>query len=70
MITGIHDRMPVILSPNDYDLWLEPEFHGQGKLLEILKPYPAEEMTAYPVSTVVNNPRNEMKGCVEAAKNF
>jgi hypothetical protein len=26
--------MPVILSPNDYDPWLEPEFHGQGKLLD------------------------------------
>ena len=66
LMNGIHDRMPVILSPEDYDLWLEPEFHGQGKLLEMLKPYPAEEMTAYPVSTVVNNPRNEVKECVEA----
>ena len=68
VMEGIHDRMPVILSPNDYDLWLEPDFHGQGKLLEMLKPYPAEEMTAYPVSTVVNNPRNEMKECVEVVK--
>jgi putative SOS response-associated peptidase YedK len=66
LMEGIHDRMPVILSPDDYDLWLEPEFHGQGKLLEMLKPYPAEEMGAYPVSTVVNNPRNEKKECIEA----
>ena len=60
--------MPVILSPENYDLWLEPDFHGQGKLLEMLRPYPAEEMTAYPVNTVVNNPRNEMKEYVEAVK--
>jgi hypothetical protein len=66
MMEGIHDRMPVILSPENYDLWLEPDFHGQGKLLEMLRPYPAEEMTAYPVSTVVNNPRNETEKCVEA----
>lgn len=66
LMEGIHDRMPVILSPEDYDLWLEPDFHGQGKLLEMLKPYPAEDMEAYPISTTVNNPRNETKECVEA----
>jgi putative SOS response-associated peptidase YedK len=66
LMEGIHDRMPVILSPEDYDLWLEPDFHGQRKLLEMLKPYPAEEMEAFPVSTVVNNPRNETEECVEA----
>jgi putative SOS response-associated peptidase YedK len=65
LMEGIHDRMPVILSPEDYDLWLEPDFHGQGKLLEMLKPYPAEEMEAFPVSTVVNNPRNESAECVK-----
>ena len=65
-MVGIHDRMPAILSPEDYDLWLEPDFHGQGKLLEVLKPYPAEDMEAFPVSTVVNNPRNEGKECIEA----
>jgi putative SOS response-associated peptidase YedK len=65
LMEGIHDRMPVILSPEDYELWLEPDFHGQGKLLEMLKPYPAEDMEAYPVSTVVNNPRNEVQECIE-----
>jgi putative SOS response-associated peptidase YedK len=67
LMEGIHDRMPVILSTEDYDLWLAPDFHGQTKLLEMLKPYPAEEMTAYPVSTVVDNPRNERTECIEAA---
>ncbi len=68
LMEGIHDRMPVILSPDDYELWLEPEFHGQGKLLEMLRPYPADEMEAYPVSTVVNNPRNETAQCIEAVR--
>ena len=66
LMEGIHDRMPVILSVDDYGLWLEPDSHGQGKLLEMLKPYPAEDMEAYPISTVVNNPRNEVKECIEA----
>ena len=66
LMESIHDRMPVILSPENYDLWLDPEFHGQEKLLEMLRPYPAEDMQAYPVNTVVNNPRNETRGCIEA----
>lgn len=66
LMEGIHDRMPVILSPDDYDLWLEPDFHGQEKLLSMLRPYPAEEMEAYPISTVVNNPRNDNSKCIEA----
>jgi putative SOS response-associated peptidase YedK len=36
LMQGIHDRMPVILSPEDYDLWFEPDFHGQGKVMEML----------------------------------
>ncbi|MDZ4819192.1 MAG: SOS response-associated peptidase family protein [Planctomycetota bacterium] len=67
LMEGIHDRMPVILSPNDYDLWLEPDFHGQDELLEMLKPYPAEEMEAFPVSTLVNNPRHESADCIKPA---
>jgi putative SOS response-associated peptidase YedK len=65
LIEGIHDRMPGILSPEDYDLWLEPDFYGQGKLLEMLRPYPTDEMEAYPVSTMVNNPRNEDAECIK-----
>jgi putative SOS response-associated peptidase YedK len=68
LMESIHDRMPVILSPDDYDLWLEPDFHGQGKLLEMLKPYPAEEMEAFPVSTLVNSPRNESAECIAPVK--
>ena len=66
-MAGIHDRMPVILSPGDYDLWLENDFKGQDKLLSMLQPYPADEMVAYPVSTLVNSPKNESSQCIEAA---
>ncbi len=67
LMAGIHDRMPVILSPDDYELWLDPEFEGKEKLQSLLRPYPADEMTAYPVSTVVNSPKNENAACVDPA---
>jgi putative SOS response-associated peptidase YedK len=67
LMATIHNRMPVILSPDDYDLWIEPEFQDQDKLLSMLKPYPAEDMEAYPVGTFVNNPMNETEECIEAA---
>ena len=65
---GIHDRMPVILSPDDYELWLEPDFHGQGKLLEMLKPYTRRTWRRIRSARVVNNPRNETKDCIEAVR--
>jgi len=61
----IHDRMPVILSPDDYDQWLDLEPSDEQRLQELLRPYPAEEMEAYPVSTLVNKPTNDVEECVE-----
>lgn len=66
LMADIHDRMPLILPPDDYDLWLDPEFQNKEKLLSMLRPYSAEELTAYPVSTVVNSPKNERAECIEA----
>lgn len=62
----IHDRMPVILAPDDWDAWLGTEAKDAGGLQGLLKPYPAEDMTARPVSTKVNSPRNDSVECVEA----
>jgi putative SOS response-associated peptidase YedK len=56
----IHDRMPVILPKDDYYLWRDPEFEGKQKLLWLLRPYPADEMKAYPISTRVNRPKNDV----------
>jgi len=63
----IHDRMPVILPPDDYGLWLDPEFEGKEKLLSLLRPYTADEMTAFPISTLVNSPRNDVAACIEVS---
>jgi putative SOS response-associated peptidase YedK len=61
----IHDRMPVILSPSDYDLWLDEEVRKLGLLKELFRPYPSEEMIAYPVSTFVNNVRIDRAELIE-----
>ena len=52
----IHNRMPVILEPADYDRWLDPSQPGAQALL---RPCPDEWLEAYPVSTRVNTPRND-----------
>ncbi len=57
--------MPVILLPRDCNLWLDPAIQEVDRLQPLLRPYPAEAMTAYPVSTRVNNPANDHPECVE-----
>ena len=61
----IHDRMPVILAPEDWDVWFEADAKDAGGLQGLLKPYPAEDMAVWPVSTKVNSPRNDSVECLE-----
>jgi putative SOS response-associated peptidase YedK len=68
LLAPYHDRMPVILRPEDYDLWLDAEVRGTEVLLPLLRPYPREVMTAYAVSPVVNNPSHDSPRCVEPAR--
>lgn len=55
----VHDRMPVILRREDEDKWLSPDNTEPEHLLPLLRPYPADAMEAYPVSSAVNSPRND-----------
>jgi putative SOS response-associated peptidase YedK len=64
LVAPIHDRMPAILLPDRYDMWLDSDNRDVDELSTVLGPFPAEEMTAYPVSTYVNNPKNEGAECV------
>lgn len=64
---NVHDRMPVILDPADYDLWLDPASEKE-RLLALLEPYPADLMQAEPVSMRVNNVRNDDPECIAAEK--
>ncbi len=64
LLRPLHHRMAVILAPEDYDLWLDPAIQEVDRLQPLLRPYPAEVMTAYPVSTMVNNPANDTPACI------
>lgn len=66
LLADIHDRMPVILKPDDYDLWLDPAFKDAGSLSEMLRPFDAGTMRRYPVSTRVNNVLNDDADCAKA----
>ena len=63
LLADIHDRMPVILSPNDFDLWLDPGFHDTSALGDLLRPYDPVAMRRYPVSTLVNHVKNDFPDC-------
>jgi putative SOS response-associated peptidase YedK len=65
VLRPVHERMPVILHPDDYSMWLEGDERAQGLLGELLRPYPAEEMTGYPVSTLVNKLGNKGAELIE-----
>ena len=65
MLQPIHDRMPVILPPDAYTAWLDPTVRDVESVQALLMPYPADAMTAYPVSTRVNNPAFDAPQLVE-----
>jgi putative SOS response-associated peptidase YedK len=67
LVETIHNRMPVIVHPDEYELWLttEDELEDHSLLRHLMRPYPAPEMATRPVSTFVNNARNEGPDCIE-----
>jgi putative SOS response-associated peptidase YedK len=65
LMQPIHNRMPVILKPDDESIWLDPEFDDVEALKRLLVPYSEEVLEAYQVSKYVNNPRNEGPMCTK-----
>jgi putative SOS response-associated peptidase YedK len=59
LMEPIHDRMPVIVAPEDYAAWLDPANREVAELLRFVRPYAAERMEGWPVSTRVNQPQND-----------
>jgi putative SOS response-associated peptidase YedK len=66
LVGEVHDRMPVILAHDAYDVWLDPASE-RDELTGLLAPYPEDEMEAYPVSRFVNSPSNNDPRCIEPA---
>lgn len=62
-VRAIHDRMPAVLRPADYDYWLDSQIQKPDLMLPLLRPCRA--VAFYPVSTYVNNPRHEEPRCIE-----
>jgi len=58
LMRPIHDRMPVILTPDAEELWLDEHETDKNLLLDLLRPYDAKEMKAYPISELINSPAN------------
>lgn len=65
MVQRLHNRMPVILPRDAYEDWLDPAERDPDSLQHWLSAYPAIEMMAYPVSTLVNNPSNDVPEVIE-----
>ncbi|MBP1992756.1 SOS response-associated peptidase [Paenibacillus eucommiae] len=65
LMQDIHERMPVILRQEAEQLWLQRNNQNVQQLLELLQPYPADEMSAYPVSAKVGNVKHDFKECIE-----
>ena len=63
MTSPVHDRMPVILDPDSYDLWLDPGMRDTNTASEALKPYNARLMRCFPVSSWVNHVVNDDEEC-------
>jgi len=61
----IHNRMPVILHPSDYALWLQPDDLPPDVLQPLLKPFEADRMTAHEVSKAVNKPTIDMPELIQ-----
>ena len=64
LLVDVHDRMPVILRRDNYDLWLDPGFKDVKALAEVLAPFDAAQMRSFPVSTRINAVANDDPDCI------
>ena len=65
LMTSIHDRMPVILRPEDEEIWLDSSIHDTEYLKQFLKPIDSQHMEAFEVSSNVNSPKNNAPHLIE-----
>jgi putative SOS response-associated peptidase YedK len=64
VVEPIHDRMPVILRPDDFTLWLSRNMHDPEQLRELYHPLPADRLKSYKVPDLVDNPRFDSPACI------
>jgi putative SOS response-associated peptidase YedK len=67
MVAAVHDRMPVIVPPENRDAWLDPDHTDPESLRQVLRTFPEDTMEMYPVTRHVNTPANDDAACIEPA---
>jgi putative SOS response-associated peptidase YedK len=67
LMSKLHNRMPVIIDRGNFTDWLNPRPQTSENLMHLVQPFPADRMSAYPVSTLVNAPGNDRPECVQPA---
>ncbi|MCQ6560336.1 SOS response-associated peptidase [Paenibacillus mendelii] len=65
LMSPIHDRMPVLLSPDNEVRWLDRRLQDPDLFVPLYRPYPAEELEAYPVAPGVGNVKQDEPACIE-----
>ncbi|MDR9366214.1 MAG: SOS response-associated peptidase family protein, partial [Balneolaceae bacterium] len=70
IMENIHDRMPVILHPEEFNDWLNPNNKDAEYLTDFLRPYPDDAISEYVVSKAVNNVRNNGEELIHKAELF
>lgn len=64
VVESVHDRMPAILHPRDYNAWLDPQYQDVDILHALLRPYEGNDLQTYRVSRLVNNADNNLRECI------
>lgn len=65
LLKPVHNRMPVLVDPADFDTWLDAREHPVEEAQGLLRPFPEESMKYYQVSTHVNSPKNDDPLCIK-----
>ena len=65
VIKPLHERMPAIIAPAHYDLWLDPRITDKAEIMEYLNSAPSGSLKFYPISTRVNSPKNDDDRCIQ-----
>ena len=63
----LHDRMPAIIAPAHYDLWLDPKITDKDEIMGYINSAPSTSLVTYPVSTWVNSPKHDEDRCIQTS---
>lgn len=69
LMAAIHDRMPVIIRPEDYAAWIDPNLNDIIRIQSMARPYPERLMEAYPISRKIDSPQYDSPDLIEPAQN-